>query len=755
MLVALALGLVWMLRPVFSLKAQAPEGNGLFAVRCAGCHGADARGGDHGPPLVGARELRGKPVAWVRHLINTGIPSRGMPAFDLPAGKLDALAAFVVWLNSSAAQSAVGGDRADGKKFFFGPGQCGSCHMVAGRGFAVGPDLSNVANERTVKQLRTSLLNPNETHAPGYDLVTVHLRNGETIRGFASSRSGLETVVQDLRGRFHMLPQEEIARVHEEKQSLMPPVKASPEELQNLIAYLSSLTGVKPGTVSPASPPSPDGISWSRILHPRPGDWVTYNGNLDGNRYSELTQINAENVKHLQLKWIFPVHLWKQILPDTPYLRAKVRGLGVEATPLVADGIMYITGLHETFALDAGTGQKIWQDERSRPPTPLDGDAAIGTNRGVALLGDNVFKVTGDAHVIALNRTTGKLVWEQVMPDEPMHYGSTVAPLVVKDKVIAGVSGADEGVRGLIAAYQASDGKPVWKRWMIPDKGEPGAETWGGNPRKDGGGSTWLTGSYDPETDTLYWATATPFPDYDGSSRPGDNLYTECIMALNPDTGKLKWYYQTTPHDLHAWDATEPMVLIDTHYQGQQRKLMLHADRNGFFYVLDRTNGKVLLAKPFVRVTWASGIGADGRPKLLPKAGIVCPEWGTDWNATAFNPKTRLYYLIALDKCADVPSGTKYLEAVDIDTGNVVWKIPQFGPARGENDPGVLATAGGLVFYGDRNGNIIAADANSGKPLWSFRANGPSKASPMTYIVDGKQYVAVAVGPNILSFSLP
>jgi PQQ-dependent dehydrogenase (methanol/ethanol family) len=319
-----------------------------------------------------------------------------------------------------------------------------------------------------------------------------------------------------------------------------------------------------------------------------------------------------------------------------------------------------------------------------------------------------------------------------------------------------------------VAAYKASNGERLWRHWTIPDKAEPGAETWGENPRADGGGATWLTGSYDPETDTLYWPTGNPYPDSDDRTRPGDNLYTNCILALNPDTGKLRWYYQVTPHDVHDWDATAPLVLVDTKYQGRDRKLLLHADKNGFFYVLDRTDGQVLLAKKFVRATWASGIGADGRPQLLPEDGVVCPEVGTNWNATAFSPVTRLYYVMAFEKCEVKLSahsgkggqpqeepGKKYLRALDIESGKVAWEIPQIGPAEGKRCAGVLATAGSLLFYGDPNGDFVALDQRDGKPLWHFPTGGENKASPMTYLVNGKQFIAVAIGSNIICFGLP
>jgi PQQ-dependent dehydrogenase (methanol/ethanol family) len=743
-------------------SGAAVEGAKVFALHCAGCHGADAHGTDHGPPLTG---VRGRSLSWLRNVIQKGIPSSGMPAFDLPAAELDALAALVHSLNSPAAESAAPGDRAAGERFFFGQGQCASCHMVYGRGAAVGPDLSSVAREMTAGELREALLEPSARVTPGYELVTVELRNGKTLRGFARSRSNFEIVVQDLTGQFHLLPDGEVRAIQEEKQFLMPPVKASPEQLDNLIAYLSRLAGVQPGTGKVEGPSEARGISFSRILHPRSGDWLTYNGDASGNRYSELTQINTANVSKLGLKWIFSVPLWKQLLPDTAYFVENMRYFGLEATPLVADGIMYLTGPNEAWALDARTGREVWEYSRPRP-VGLVGDAALGTNRGMAILGENVFMVTPDAHLIALNRTTGRLVWEVVMPDAPMHYGSTVAPLVVKDEVVAGVSGGDWGVRGFVAAYRASNGELLWRHWTIPDKGEPGAETWGASPRADGGGATWLTGSYDPETDTLYWPTGNPYPDSDDRTRLGDNLYTNCILALDPDTGKMRWFYQVTPHDVHDWDATAPLVLVDAKYQGRDRKLLLHADKNGFFYVLDRTDGHVLLAKKFVRATWASGIGADGRPQLLPEDGVVCPEVGTNWNATAFGPVTRLYYVMAFEKCnvklsswkGEQPReepGKKYLRALDIESGKVVWEIPQIGPADGKRDAGVLATAGGILLYGDPSGDVVAVDQRNGKKLWHFPTNGENKASPMTYLVGGRQFIALAVGPNILCFGLP
>ena len=478
---------------------------------------------------------------------------------------------------------------------------------------------------------------------------------------------------------------------------------------------------------------------------PQPGDWRTYNGADSGNRYSALQQITTRNVAALTLKWVFPIQYF-----------------GLETTPLVADGVMYVTGPNQVFALEAHTGSLIWQ--YARPPTAgLIGDARLGTNRGVALLRDRIFFVTDNAHLIALDRASGRLLWETQMAPETtgMHYGGTMAPLVVHDTVIAGVAGGDRGIRGFVAAFAADTGKPVWRTWTIPRRGDPGSDTWKGKEPVTGGGGTWLTGSYDAGSDTLYWATGNPFPNSDDVDRPGDNLFTNCVLALNARTGALKWHYQFTPHDVRDRDANEPNVLVDADYRGTPSKLLLHADRNGFFYVLDRTNGRILLAKPFLRrVDWATAIARDGRPVVKDPRG--CPGDAANWSSAAYSPQTRLYYVLVLEECVgDRPggypdqTGQRYLRALNIETGDVVWEVPQPGPARAKTWSGVLATAGGLVFHGRPNGGFTAVDARDGKVLWHFPTNVRMKASPMTFTVGGRQYIAVAAGPNILCFGLP
>jgi putative heme-binding domain-containing protein len=346
-----------------------------YAKLCAGCHGADAHGSQQGPGLAGNAGVRRRSVQSLRNVILKGIPAAGMPPFALSDAAVDSLVVLLKSLNALAADTTVSGDRAAGKAFFFGQGRCASCHMVYGAGEPVGPDLSNVARELTVDQIRQALLQPSAQITPGYALVTVRIRDGSTVRGFVRNRTRFDIQLQDLKRAFHSESLDRVAAVEEEKQSLMPPVQATPRELQDLIAYLSSLSGVVSGTSVSSHGTAEGGIDFSRILNPKPGDWLTYNGSLSGNRYSGLTRINAGNVNRLALRWSFSIPLWSQFLPDTPYYHENMRYFGLETVPLVADGIMYATGPGQVFALDARTGHLIWQ--YSRPalrelsPTPL------------------------------------------------------------------------------------------------------------------------------------------------------------------------------------------------------------------------------------------------------------------------------------------------------------------------------------------------------------------------------------------------
>lgn len=496
-------------------------------------------------------------------------------------------------------------------------------------------------------------------------------------------------------------------------------------------------------------------------------DWPSYNGQTTGSRYSELKQITSVNASRLQAKWIFSLRNTKE----------------VQATPVVVDGVMYVTYANECYALDAGSGRQIWHYQRSRTPG-IGGVAAGGANRGAAVAGDKVFMATDNAHLIALNRTTGALVWESEMVDWHNNYNATGAPLVVGTMVVSGIAGGDDGARGFVVAYDQVSGKELWRFWTVPKRGEPGSETWQGTGIDHPSGATWLTGTYDKELDTLYWPVGNPGPDLIGDDRAGDNLYTDSIVALDPKTGKLKWYFQFTPHDVHDFDAMAPPALIDATWEGKPRKLMVQANRNGFFYVLDRTNGKFLMGRPYTsKLTWATGLTPEGRPIIAAghdathEGTLSCPwlNGATNWYSTSYNPLTSLYYVQTNDKCGiftrtdmqyqqghgfmggsfsgdPADPGRRILRAFDIHTGKAVWELPETGA--GDTFGGVLSTAGGVVLYGADDDSFAAADAKTGRSLWRFQANQPPHASPMTYMFDNKQYVAVAIGPDIIAFGL-
>ncbi len=506
-----------------------------------------------------------------------------------------------------------------------------------------------------------------------------------------------------------------------------------------------------------------EGDGWREVRGDR--DWPTYHGDYSGNRHSPLSQIDRSSVNQLRTAWTYS-------LPGAQRL---------QVTPVVVDGVMYVTNVNEVHAIDAGTGRRIWQYKRPRSKGVVIGDAASGINRGVAIHGNRLFTVTDHAHLIALNRITGALLWDVEMADYRENYGATSAPLVVGDLVISGTSGGDEGVRGFLAAYKVSSGERAWRFWTVPAPGEPLAETWQGKALPHGCATTWMTGTYDPQLDLLYWTTGNPCPDYSGDERKGDNLYSDSVLALRPKTGELAWYFQYTPHDLHDWDSVQTPMLIDV----DSRKLLVQANRNGFFYVLDRTNGQFVRGGAFVkRLTWSKGLDEKGRPIVLDQATPVaagttaCPavEGATNWFSTAFHAGSGLFYVQALEKCNiytkapakweagksyydgdthDIPGdpGVKYLRALDVRTGAIAWERKQTGAANSWG--GVLSTNGGLVFVCDDSGYFIAVDARSGEVRWRYPTNYLWKASPMTYSMDDRQYIAVAAGGNILAFTLP
>jgi alcohol dehydrogenase (cytochrome c) len=503
------------------------------------------------------------------------------------------------------------------------------------------------------------------------------------------------------------------------------------------------------------------------LVQPPASNWISYNGDYTGRRYSSLAEINAGNLAGLRAEWVFHARDSKRL----------------EVTPLVVDGMMLVTASNDAFALDARTGRMVWHHSWPISEGLID-DAAGHINRGVAVWRDRVYMETDNAHLLCLDARSGNLIWDVAYADWNKNYGATSAPLAVKDKILVGTSGGDDGVRGFVAAYDALTGKLAWRFWTIPAPGEFGSESWPGKLYLHGGGTTWMPGTYDPQLNTIYWGTSNPAPDFEGGVRPGDDLYTDCVLALDPDTGKLKWYFQFTPHDLFDFDAVETPILIDAVYQGEARKLLVEANRNGYIYVLDRTDGKFLSATRFVeKLNWAKGIDSQGRPVrtgVEPTADgtRICPGFAgaTNWFAPSYSESTRLVYFMALEACENfffkpqpfqegqgyystgakrIPSegSQKVLVAFSLETGSIAWKYPQAGGGR--SSAGTMATAGGLVFFGDDGGSFEAVDAQNGKALWHFNTGQDISASPMSYAVGGKQYVAIAAGSDVFSFALP
>lgn len=503
------------------------------------------------------------------------------------------------------------------------------------------------------------------------------------------------------------------------------------------------------------------------LVSPVAENWLSYNGDYTGRRFSALQEINSSNVTQLRAQWVFHA-------PNSTNL---------EVTPVVADGIMFVTVANDAYALDAQTGRVIWH--YSRPITEgLIDDASQHHNRGVGLWHSRVYMETDNAHLLCLDARSGHLLWDVAYTDGNPNYGATSAPLVVKDNVIVGTSGGDDGVRGFVAAFDAESGKEAWRFWTIPGPGEFGNSSWPGESYKLGGGTTWMPGTFDPELNTIFWGTSNPAPDFDGGPRPGDDLYTDCLLALDPDTGKLKWYFQFTPHDLYDYDAVETPMLVDADFRGQPRKLIVQANRNGFLYVLDRTTGAFLSATRFLeKANWASGIDEKGRPirtglQPTPQGTRICPGFSgaTNWYSPSYNPETSTIYFMSLDSCnvffvkpQEFKTGQTYystgahrspgdynqksLLAYALNGDKPVWSYAQAGD--GHSAGGTMTTAGGLVFFGDDTHSFEAVDARSGKALWHFNTGQTITASPMTYAVHSKQFVAIAAGSDVFSFALP
>lgn len=510
-----------------------------------------------------------------------------------------------------------------------------------------------------------------------------------------------------------------------------------------------------------------------------PHNWLTYSGNYFGHRHSALKQIDASNVKNLELKWVFQANSLQSF----------------SATPLVVDNIMYVTQApNDIVAIDAVTGKVFWVYHYSPNPGRLCCRGQV--NRGVAIHGDTLFMATVDAHLVAVDAKNGKPLWKTQVGDASNAYGMTLAPLVVKDKVVVGVAGAEYGIRGYVAAYDVTSGKEAWRFFTIPGPGEPGHETWKGDAWKHGGGSVWTTGTFDPELNLTYWGIGNPGPDFNAAQRPGDNLYSDSVVALDADTGKLKWHFQFTPNDPYDYDSTQVPVLVNGTWRGSPRKLMYFANRNGFFYVLDRATGEFLQGKAYVNINWARGLDAKGRPQLTPQSPgettYPGPLGATNWYSPSFSPNTGLFYLSAWENYGQVfdqgdpiefregqnftggrlapPPGAPQMPGMQRGPVNT-WHegaahgvIMAIDPATATKKwgyvmhdvttSGVLTTASDLLFVGGREGYFHALDAKAGTLLWRLNVGGETAAGPMTFVADGKQLVSVAAGHSLFVFGL-
>jgi alcohol dehydrogenase (cytochrome c) len=552
----------------------------------------------------------------------------------------------------------------------------------------------------------------------------------------------------------------------------MAPHDFPAQDVWKLVAYIQSLETEHAQVTADLAGGKPLSVAFAdlRGADSAAGDWPTYYGSYNGHRFSELSEINQSNISQLQVRWIYQLRTQS--------------GSRIQTTPIVADGHLILTTPEGgVIALDSRTGQQLWRFSRS-----LDGAVSlccVTANRGVAVLDGTVFVATLDAHLIALDGTNGKKLWEKVIADYHKGYSSTGAPLAVKGMVVTGIAGSEYGSTGFITAFDAHDGHLLWRFETVPRPGQRGNETWAGDSWSRGGVSAWMTGTYDPDLDLIYWGTGNAAPDYDATVRAGDNLYSDSVVALHADSGQLAWYFQFSPNDDHDWDSVQAPVLADIVQGNQTRKLLLQANRNGFFYALDRTNGQFLWAKAYVKQNWAERIDAQGRPVRRPEAAsspqgsLVYPgtSGGTNWWPPTYSPQAQLFIAPALERpgiffrtaSGEKHAGEKILggnsagtsgshftavRALDPLTGDLKWEYRSAGRYSPAEPCGLLSTAGGLVFTSDRT-RLIVLDIRDGRELWSFEGGGDIYAPPVSYRADGEQFIAFVAGDVMIGAALP
>ncbi len=534
-----------------------------------------------------------------------------------------------------------------------------------------------------------------------------------------------------------------------------------------LAFFFASSVSAQEDTLSTVITPAFQPVTWERLKNTKaePQNWLTYSGSMSSQRYSELSSINSQNINFLELKWSYQI-------PEID--RA-------ETVPLVVDGIMFITEAPSNLtAVDAQTGRVYWRYEHELPE---DLRICCGrNNRGVAILGETLYMSTLDAHLVAVDARTGNLLWDKEVADHQAGYSKTAAPLIVKDLVVTGIAGGEFGIRGFVDAYNAETGDLVWRTYAIPGEGEPGNETWSGSSWKTGGASTWLTGSYDPDLNLIYWGTGNPGPDWNGDVRLGDNLYSDSALALDADSGAISWHFQFTPHDVHDYDSIQIPILADIEISGIQQPVMMWANRNGFYYTINRETGKFILGKPFATQTWAESLDLNGRPIRVPGMAptyegiMVSPPivGATNWYSPAFSEQTGLFYVTAFDgeqeffkRDEEYEEGERFtggggrytqpmdafhsaIRAIDPSTAEIAWEFPIMP----RSSAGISTTAGGLLLTGSADGYFFALDALTGRELWHISLGGRVHAAPMTFAVDGEQYITIAAGNVVYTFGL-
>jgi len=745
------------------------SGRILFERMCAECHGERGKGA-RGPDLTVGNWKHGAADSDLIKNIRQGIPGTSMPAIAMSEEDAKAIVVFLRSLQGRTMGDRSIGDPESGRKLFWRGGQCSRCHMLRGRGGRLGPDLTEIGKERKIDDVRQSIARPSQVLRANFESVEIEFPSGNKLRGVARNEDTFSVQLMDAEERLHLLMKRDLKRVTSIRESLMPVPDLKPSQIEDLVAYLVT-PSVEPDSFASGyewTPASDFNVTFQRLRDSwrESKNWLSYWGNYQGTHYSNLSSVTPANVSALRSQWAF-----------------QYNGSGIESTPLVVDGLMFVTGpLNNVTALDARTGRAIWNYHRQLPEGKWR-RCTVMTNRGLAILGDRLYMATLDAHLLALDAKTGNVIWDVAVDDHAKGYSITAAPLAIEGKIIVGVTLAECALMGFVDAFDARTGEKIWRFWSIPQAGDPARATWSGDSANFGGSPTWMTGTYDADNGTLFWTTGNPLPTYDGTVRTGDNLYTCSVLAIDAKNGKLKWYFQFTPHDTHDWDANQAPILIDRKFQGEWRKVLIQANRNGFFYVLDRLTGKFLLGKSFANQTWASGLDSTGRPIVkpntdpTPEGNYVCPDasGNTNWAAPSFDAKTGLLYVAVRETCGTYRRQTKmpregerytggdpeldpeigspgFVRAIDVVTGEIRWN---FKLKTGSWAAGVLGTAGGVIFAASDDGYLIALEGRTGKELWHYQTGARIQSSPISYSIDGRQQIAVSTSSSLVTFALP